>query len=424
MPVELVTLIVMLIIFAASVFFAKIPSGVALALSAVGGAIAAGNGIPVRHLVEGSTAFLDPVLIVITAMIFMKVVESTGALATINFAIIKNMSRFPALLLILVTFFIMMPGMLTGISSTCILTTGALVAPALIAMGMSRKAVGAFISFAAVLGMIAPPINIPIMIIGGGVDMPYVGFEKPLILITFPLAIITAVYFRIRYLGKFDTAEVISKLPPSLYGKHGPKILLPILLVIVLMVAVRIFSSYIPDLGIPLIFLIGVAASYFAGEKFNIYTLARQAVRESIPVLAILVGVGMFVQIMTLTGVRGFIAINSIELPRALLYIGIAVIMPAFGSAFASSSVLGVPLIYVFLGQNEILVASALSLIAGLGDLMPPPSLLPIFASKIVNEENHYQILKKCIPLILLSLATALLVIIYANEIAAVININ
>jgi TRAP-type C4-dicarboxylate transport system permease large subunit len=395
-----------------------------LALSAVAGALVSGNGIPVRHLVEGSIAFLDPIIIVITAMVFMKVVEKTGALASINYAIINNMSRFPTLMIIFITFFVMMPGMLTGISSTCILTTGALVAPALIAMGMPRKAAGALISIAAVLGMIAPPINLPIMIIGGGVDMPYVGFEEPLILLTFPLAIITAIYFRVCYIRKFESAEVIKKLPPSLYGKHGIKLMIPLIIVIGLMAAVRVFSSYIPDLGIPLIFIIGIGAAYFTGEKFDLFQLAKEAVKESVPVLAILVGVGMFVQIMTLTGVRGFIAVNSIELPRAFLYIGIAVIMPAFGSAFASSSVLGVPLIYVFLGQNEILVACALSLIAGLGDLMPPPSLLPVFASKIVGVDNHYDILKKCIPLIIVSIAASLLVIIYANDIAAFIGLN
>ena len=27
--------------------------------------------------------------------------------------------------------------------------------------------------------MIAPPVNVPVMIIGGGVDMPYMGFTHP-----------------------------------------------------------------------------------------------------------------------------------------------------------------------------------------------------------------------------------------------------
>ena len=424
MAFDLVILISMLFAFALGVFLFKLPAGVSLMLGAVTGSIVGGEGIPIRHLVEGSIAFIDPIIIVITAMVFMKVMEETGALASINFGLMNSMHKYPTILIILITFFVMLPGMLTGISSTCILTTGALVAPALLAMGMPKQAVGALISVAAVFGMIAPPINLPIMIIGGGVDMPYIGFDKPLILLVFPLAIISAVYYRFMYIKKYNIKEVLEKLPPSVFTKYGTKLFLPLVLVLLVMVATRIFADTIPDIGIPMIFVLGVVSSYFTGKKFNLIELSRKAIRDSLPILVILVGVGMFVQIMTLTGVRGFIAISAIELPRVFLYIGIALIMPAFGSAFASSSVLGVPLIFVFLGTNEIVVASALSLIAGLGDLMPPPSLLPIFASHIVGEKNHFTILKKAIPIILLSLAFSVLVLIFAKDIGSFINVN
>jgi TRAP-type C4-dicarboxylate transport system permease large subunit len=92
--------------------------------------------------------------------------------------------------------------------------------------------------------------------------------------------------------------------------------------------------------------------------------------------------------------------------------------MPAFGSAYASASVLGVPLVYVFLGKNEIVVTSALSLIAGLGDLMPPPMLLCAFASQIVGEKNQFRILKQSIPMMVLSLLVAIAMIAFANSVA------
>ncbi|MBI2417352.1 MAG: TRAP transporter large permease [Ignavibacteriales bacterium] len=416
---ELLVLIVLLVTFAAGVFVLKLPSGVALALSALLGAIAGGEGIPIRHLVEGSIAFLDPILIVFTAMVFMKVVNATGALASINFAIITRMHKYPTLLIILMVFFIMFPGMLTGISSTCILTTGALVAPALLAMGMPIPAVGALLAMSAVFGMIAPPINLPVMIIGGGVDMPYIGFEKPLILATFPAAIITALYFRIRYLRKFDIAQVLAKLPPTVLPKYGYKMFIPILFVIGMMIATRVLAKYIPDIGIPLIFLIGALLGFGTGEKFKLDKMIKEALHDSLPILAILVGVGMFVQIMTLTGVRGFIATSLLDLPQGLLYPAIAIIMPAFGSAFTASSVFGVPLVYAFLGTNEIVVTSALTLIAGVGDLMPPPLLLPIFAGQIVGEKNNFTILKYCAVPIILTLTIGVLMIMYAREIGA-----
>ncbi|MCE1189484.1 MAG: TRAP transporter large permease [Ignavibacteria bacterium] len=422
MSTELIVLIVMLVTFVAGVFILRLPSGVTLALSALLGALAGGEGIPIRHLVEGSIAFLDPILIVFTAMVFMKVVDATGALASINYTLIKRLHRFPTLLFILIVFFIMFPGMLTGISSTCILTTGALVAPALLAMGVPATAVGAFLAMGAVLGMIAPPINLPVMIIGGGVDMPYIGFEKPLLLATVPTAILTALYYRVRYLRKFDINEVLAKLPESVYPEYGFKLFLPIIFVVGFMVIVRVFAKFIPDIGIPLIFLIGALAGFGTGKKFKLDDIFKKSLNDSLPVLGILVGVGMFVQVMTLTGVRGYIATALLQLPQAYLYPAIAVIMPAFGSAFTASSVLGVPLVYVFLGTNEIVVTSALTLIAGIGDLMPPPSLLPIFAAQIVGEENHFRVLKKCTIPIILSLIVGVLMIIFARDIGILLG--
>ncbi len=419
MPSELIILLTMLAVFAAGVFWWKIPAGLSLALSSIAGALVGGYGVPVRHLVEGTFGYLDAVLIIATAMIFMKAIEASGALGTISYAMIRSLYRWPTLLMILVVLFIMFPGMLTGLSSACILTTGALVTPALLAMGMPPVAVGSLVAMAAVYGMTAPPINIPVMIIGGGVDMPYIGFEIPLLLATMPLALVTAVYFRVRYVRTIDPVAVLAKLPASVYGRHGMKLFLPLVVVVGLMIAVRVVPAWMPDIGVPLIFLLGALAAWGTGEKINLLKVSRIAFREALPIMTILVGVGMFVQIMTLTGVRGFIAVSALQLPAALLYLGIAAIMPAFGSAYAASSVLGVPLVYVFLGRNEIMVSSALSLIAGLGDLMPPPSLLCVFAAQLVGEKNHFRILKESLPLIVLSLVVGITMIIYAAQLGS-----
>ncbi|MBW7888158.1 MAG: TRAP transporter large permease subunit [Bacteroidetes bacterium] len=422
MSLELIILLSMLVVFALSIFVFKLPSGVAMALAAVVGALIDGEGFPVRHLVEGAFGYLDALMIIATAMIFMKVIEATGALGTISYAMVKTFYRSPTMLMIIVAFFVMFPGMLTGLSSACILTTGALVAPALVGMGIPAVVVGMFIAMMAVFGMIAPPINIPVMIIGSGVDMPYVGFEKPLMLLTFPLAIITALYVRFRYVKKINVDEVLSKLPPSLYKKHGIKLFIPIIFVIGVMVSVRFAPEYIPDYGIPLIFMLGAVIGIWTGEKVPVIRASQTAIRESLPVIGILVGVGMFVQIMTLTGVRGYLAVLALDLPPEFLYPGIALIMPAMGSAYAASSVVGVPLVFLFLGRNEIVVTSALSLIAGLGDLMPPPSLLTVFAAQLLGIKNHFQILKAAIFPILLSLLLGIFMIIYAEKIGLLLQ--
>jgi TRAP-type C4-dicarboxylate transport system permease large subunit len=410
MSSELIILLVMLATFALAVFAFKLPSGVALMLGAVTGALVGGEGLPVRHLVEGGFGFLDAIMIIATAMIFMKIMEASGALGTINYYMIKWLHRYPTLLLIVITIFVMFPGMLTGLSAACILTTGALVAPGLLAMGMPRTAVGSLIAMAAVFGMIAPPICIPVMIICGGVDMPYVGFVQPLLLASFPPAIAMAIYYRIRYLRRFEIEEVLQKLPRPVYDRHG----------VTYLTLEQTVPGRIPSLGVPFIFILGSALGLFCGERMNWFGVSRQAVRDALPVMAILVGVGMFMQILALTGVRGYLAVKALYLPVELKYLA-CLIMPFFGSAYAAASVIGVPLVFVFIGKNDIVVTAALALMAALGDLMPPPSLLFAYAGQIVKIDNHFTILRRSFAAMTAAVVVALTMIILAKEIASVL---
>ena len=421
MSFELIILLVMLAFFAIGVFGFKLPAGVSLMLAAIAGALVGGEGLPVRHLIEGGFGFLEAIMIIATAMIFMKVVNATGALSTISYSLIRKLHKYPTLLFIVIVVFVMFPGMLTGLSSACILTTGAIVVPALLAMGLPKRAAGALIAMAAVFGEIAPPISIPVMIIGGGVDMPYIGFNGPLFVASFPAAIITAIYFRVRYLKNFNIAEVLDKLEKPVYAEHGLKLYIPIAIVIVLLFAEQLFPEWMPHLGVPLIFMIGTLASFGTGNKFKVVELSQDAVRNAMPVMAILVGVGMFLQILTLTGVRGYLAVSALQLPEEIKYLA-AVIMPFFGSAYASASVIGVPLVFVFLGKNSIVVASALALMAAMGDLMPPPSLLCAYAGQMVKESNHFKILRTSIPAIILTIIIGLLMIYFAQEIGQFLN--
>ncbi|MBE0556723.1 MAG: TRAP transporter large permease, partial [Proteobacteria bacterium] len=250
------------------------------------------------------------------------------------------------------------------------------------------------------------------------------GFEKPLLLATVPLALGIAVYYRFRYRASFASDRLLENLPEALHSRHGWKLFLPLVIVIGLMAAIRIFPRWLPDLGIPLIFVIGTLATVGTGERFRLGTMAREGVRDALPVMSILVGVGMFVQIMTLTGVRGFLAVSALEVPSVLLFVGIALVMPAFGSAYASASVVGIPFLFAFLGQNEIVIASALSLIAGLGDMMPPPLLLCVLGGQVVGEESHFRILKESLIPVLAAEICGILMIAFSREIGAFLGMN
>ena len=423
MVIEFYILITMIAVFALAVFLGKFPIGVSLAIASVVGALMGGYGIPMRHLVEGSFAYLDPILIIASAMVFMEIIKETGALGEISRLIIVYLHNQPFWMLTLITLFIMFPGMITGLSTAAVLTTGAIVAPALIHLGIPRVKTGSIIAMAALYGMIAPPINVPVMIIGGGVDMPYIGFELPLLFASLPLAVVTTFFLGYRYIKKVNIEEIKLKLPKSYSEEFGARLFIPIFVLIILMLVTRIFPTKYTSFGMPLIFLICSLSAYRSGNPFNYIKVAKKAIKNALPVMGILVGIGMFIQIMSLTGVRGFLIVKTVQLPSFWLYLGIMVSLPLFGaiSSYGASYVLGVPFLLALLGKNEIIVASGLTLIASLGDLMPPTALAGIFAAQVVEESNYFRILKICLPYALNTALYGIGMILLANLLAKIL---
>ncbi len=415
--------LVMIGVFAFGAFAWNLPIAVAMALAAIVGAAVGGAGLPLRHLVEGEFGYLNTIMVICTAMIFMKVVQRTGLLDSLSAWVIRKFRRFPALLALGIMLIIMIPGMITGSSTAAVLTTGALVSPVLMTLGLSKVKTAAVISMGALLGMIAPPISVPAMIICAGVDIPYVGFALPLLICTFPLAFVyalTMIYPGIR--GVCDEPALERQLAEMERSPLSLRLFLPVLVLIGLFVAEQVAPQNV-SLGMPVIFLLSAAAGLLSGTKWNLFETLIEAVNDALPVMGILMGVGMFIQIMTLIGVQGFIVVSALSLPSWTLFVGIAVAMPLFGavSSFGSASVLGVPFLLALLNYNSIIVASALSLIAALGDLMPPTALAGIFAAQVVGEENYFRVLKLCLlPGLLLAL-WGIAVILMSPAIASVL---
>jgi TRAP-type C4-dicarboxylate transport system permease large subunit len=417
--------LVMVGVFVLGAFALKLPIAVAMSLAAVSGAVVAGDGIPLRHLVEGTFGYLDTILIIASAMIFMKTVERIGLLEAVAARMIRRFRSFPLLLSLGILLLIMVPGMITGSSTAAVLTTGALVAPVLIRLGVPVLKTAAAIAMGAIYGMIAPPINLPAMIIGGGIDMPYVGFALPLLLCTLPLAVVTALLLVYPDLRRFKGDEVAleEQLREMERTPLTPRLFLPILVLVVLLGGETFLPGVWPALGMPLDFLLAALSAFLTGRRWNLLETATSAVEDTLPVMGILMGVGMFIQVMTLIGVRGFVVVSALALPAWLLYVGIATSLPLFGavSAFGAASVLGVPFVLALLGKNEIIVASALSLIAGLGDLMPPTALAGIFAAQVVGEENYFRVLKHCVIPAVLTAAWGIAIILGASFVAGVL---
>ena len=175
--------------------------------------------------------------------------------------------------------------------------------------GYDAVTAGSIIAMGGLLGMIAPPVNTAALIICAGIDVPYVGFTGPLLLLTFPLAIVIVLLLGLRKVKNLD----YEKLKPALAKQdeirkqYGFKIYLPFIALVVLMIFFKVLKLT-EDLGMPVIFLLSAAVGLFTGKKINVLKTVPEAIRTATPVMAILMGVGMFIEVMTATGVRGLIA--------------------------------------------------------------------------------------------------------------------
>lgn len=417
MGTELLTLVVIMVVFVVGSFVVKLPIGLAMVAAAMGGTLVAGFGLPFHHLVEGAFGYIDTILVIATAMIFMKVIQQSGTLDFISRKIITKYHKRPALLLMLLMLLIMFPGMITGSSTAAVLSTGALVAAVLINLGIPKVETAAIIAMGGLLGMIAPPVNVPVMIIGGGVDMPYMGFTLPLLVMTLPVAFFSVLFLGLKHCRELDIEAVMGRLP-EVPHVNGFVLVFPLVVVGVLMVATQALPGTIPALGMPLIFTLGIITAIVTSKRVHPFQACADAIKDALPVLGILVGIGMVIQVMTLTGARGLIVTSALSLPSVFLYLGIATSIPLFGaiSAYGSASVLGVPFLLALLGGNEIIIGAALSLIASVGDLVPPTALAGIFAAQVVGIDNYFVVLRKCLIPALIIVLTGSIFIIYSSH--------
>lgn len=404
--------------FGVLVALARWPAGVSLAAAAWLGAAVNGHWFPLRHLVEGAFSYLDPILVIATATIFMRMLADGGALGVIGASVERRLGGRPVILLPVLMAIVMFPGMITGSSTASVLTTGAMAASILIGLGAARERAAAFVAMGSIFGMIAPPVNIPAMLIGGGIDLPYVGFMKPLLLVSVPLALATA-YALGRDVLKTQSGIDFRGRPENQSRIEFARAIAPIAVTAVLMAAPQIWPRRVPDIGLPLVFAIAAGVTLLLSPRCRVLRSLHAATDEALPVLGILTGVGAFIQVMTLTGARGWLVAQMLGAPSWALIVAAGVSMPLFGavSAFGSASVLGVPFLLALLGRNEVVTTAALSLLAGLGDLMLPAALAATLAARVAGVEDRMLVLRRCAIPALVAVAAAVAVLWFAPAI-------
>lgn len=414
MYIELLYFVLMLVGFVVCSTILKLPSSISFAVASVIGGLVGGFGLPLRHLVEGTFGYLDTVLVIATSMVFMKAIEAAGTFDLVSVFLVEKLHKFPTLLLIAFSVVIMFPAMVTGSSISSVISAGGLIGPIMTSIGISKERASAIIGVNSFLGMIAPPVNIPVMFICEAVDMAYTNFTLMLVLMTFPMAIISTLIIGRKEVGKIDI-EAVRTAGNFDQIKENVKwpVYLPLLALVIVILIPNVFPKS-PTIGLPLTFLVAAVPAFFVGRKVSFVKVMREAIEKSIGIMGMLMGVGMFVQIITLIGSRGFIVYITMILPEVVRYIAMCTIMPAFGgiSVFGSASVLGGPLTLAFnkFGLDVKICAAAISLICCVGDVLPPTAACGLVSANLMGCENYFKgVLKYYIIPIVMCIAYGLL---------------
>ena len=409
--------------FALASWLLKSPE-LSMVITAVVGALVGGLGFPVRLLVEGTFTYFDVAFTFLTASIFINFYSATGAMDALVRGMVERFYDSKWVLFFLLAVIMLIPGALTGAGSVSMFVVGGMVATVLRFMGIRDARIVAFVYVTSMLAAVAPPINLWVMLMCAQANMPYVGFDVPLLA---PIVLITVftVFYLLRGGSPQPKADILASLPEAPRGTNAFRIATPLVVFVVLLVLSKYAAFFMPILGIPLIFLISTLVAMILSPRrlgpAGWYRVLTDTSEQVFPLLATVISVGVLVNIMTSTGVRGLIAITFVTLPVYLIYTFALIVLPlAQGSlSYSSGIILGTPLIFLFnsVGVNVTIVATALSLIFPLGDCLPPSRISGRVAIDVSGYKGSYMSFLRAIlvPALFMGLV-ALGMLVYANQ--------
>jgi len=391
--------------------------------AAIAGALAGGFGIPARHLAEGAITYIDINLIFITATIFMNILKESGGVAFVVRAILRRFHSKRPLLLIMLALILLVPGALTGAGSVTVLIVGGMVATVLYYMGVSKIKTSAIIFLIAGLSAAAPPVSLWAMLAAAGTNMPYVGFFWPLLIPCVLCAILTI--FILGWKGtRMEIDKALEELPMPPQRMNWFRVLLPFAIFLGSIFLYRALPFSTPILGLPMMFVLAAAASWALSPlKLNLWQISCRTIEQLLPLVATLTCAGILVQIMTLTGVRGLLAVTAVTLPLAVVYATLFVVLPVSESVlmYAAAPVLGVPLVLLFnaTGLNPIVALAGMSIIWPLGDALPPTAIIGRLTVDVVGYRDSYgQFLKCCVVPAVIIMIIGTLMVIYSTKLS------
>jgi hypothetical protein len=352
--------------------------------------------LPLRHIAEGSATYIDLILIFFFATLFMNIIKESGGLTLMAQGILK-VSRFRPLALLLVMVLMLIPGAITGAGSVSVLVAGSTAAMVLSKIGVSKDRITAMIFFLAGLAAVCPPVSIWAMLVCGGTGVPYVGFELPLLWPVLVCGLFVSLWLGLRKTADPNEAASLPKIPK---GMNAWRLIVPFAVLIALFMAPRLVKFVIPTLGLPLVFLISGLVALLCAPKsarINVLKLAESTLSQLLPLMTTMIVVGVFIQILSVTGVRGLVSFAIIALPIQVMLISLIVVNPVTEGilGFGGAAVIGIPLIWTLSsrGYNQALplVIAGLSLLWALGDGLPPTAIIFRMTKQTVNYEGTYK---------------------------------
>lgn len=379
--------------------------------------------LPLRHIAEGSATYIDLILIFFFATFFMNIIKESGGLTLMAKGIL-SVSKFRPLALLLVMVLMLIPGAITGAGSVSVLVAGSTAALVLSRIGVSKDRIASMIFFLAGLAAVCPPVSIWAMLICGGTGVPYVGFELPLLWPVLASGLFVSLWLGLKKTAEQSDAEELPKVP---HGMNALRLAIPFAVLVVLFMAPRLVKFVIPTLGLPLVFLISAIVALLCAPKsakINILKLAESTLSQLLPLMTTMIVVGVFIQVLSATGVRGLVSFAIIALPIEYMLISLIVVNPITEGVlgFGGAAVIGIPLVWTLSsrGYNQALplVIAGLSLLWALGDALPPTAIIFRMVKQTVNYQGSYgQFLKRSIVPWIFITAIAFVLIYFGGEI-------
>ena len=303
-----------------------------LLLASLLGSLVSGMGIRVREIVEGPFGFLDASLSIASATLFVFLFYKAGGFKLIYDRVARVKNR--VLKAFLTLFFIAFPSSLTGFPLASVMTTGVIVSESMKKSGVKKSKITEVVAIGSVIGAIMPPNSIPAIIASNGagsvLPTPYNGFYAPLLAISLPVFIIYSLL----------NMKALSVGEEEGEGKCGVYLLLALMVLLT-----SLFDGLCGSIcyigGNTLYFFIGsvlvlVINKGFGSVKGCIKATADSLMEAVVPV-AFLFALGAFIEVSSMTGVRGFYSLRILPYDTKLVIVMMMALSAVIGIFFSDA---------------------------------------------------------------------------------------